>query len=104
MTPQEAIEWLEAIEEKYIHGGDNYFDEKRKIAINNAITALKKQIPKKPVIKTHKYIGSDDDFTNKYHCPVCNALMINEDTNGFFAGRKQKYCNCGQALDWSDKE
>jgi hypothetical protein len=66
--------------------------------------ALEKRIPKKPVIKTHKYIGSDDDFVNRYHCPVCNALIINEDTNGFYAGRKQKHCDCGQALDWSDTE
>ena len=73
-------------------------------AVLTAMSALEKQIPKKPVIKTHKYIGSDDDFVNKYHCPVCKALMINEDTNGFYAGRKQKHCDCGQALDWSDTE
>lgn len=30
MTTQKTIEWLEAIEEKYIHGGDELFDQKKK--------------------------------------------------------------------------
>lgn len=41
MTNEEAIKWLRAIEEKYIHGGDEDFDAKRKEAINLAIEALK---------------------------------------------------------------
>ena len=40
MTREEAIEWLKAIEEKYIHGGDDGFDAKRKEAISMAIKAL----------------------------------------------------------------
>lgn len=82
---------------------DKWTDEDKEHIIT-IMEALEKQIPKKPVIKTHKYIGSDDDFVNKYHCPVCKALIINEDTNGFYAGRKQKHCHCGQALEWSDTE
>lgn len=97
MTQQEAIVLLSQM---YLP----QFDDEEKEALTMAIYALEKQIPKKAVIKTHKYIGSDDDFVNKYHCPVCNALIINEDTNGFYAGRKQKHCDCGQALDWSDAE
>lgn len=82
MIPQEAINWLEAIEEKYIHGGDDYFDEKRKIAINIAISALEKQIPKKP---------KNREGTTYFYCPCCDSNNLNE------------YCpNCGQALDWSD--
>lgn len=66
--------------------------------------ALEKQIPKKLVIKTQNPIGSYNyNFSNQYYCPVCNALIIIEDKNGFYAGRKQKHCDrCGQALDWSD--
>ena len=90
MTPQEAVEWLEAIEEKYIHGGDNYFDEKRKIAINNAITALEKQIPKKVVQERLT------ETLKPNCCPVCNHrhydILV-------------PYCRfCGQALDWGDTE
>lgn len=62
------------------------------------------QTPKKPVIKNHIYIGTDDDFCIMYYCPACKSLLINEDTNGFYAGKKQKYCpDCGQGLDWSNE-
>ena len=40
MDNKEAIEWLKAIEEKYIHGGDERFDELRKEALDRAIKAL----------------------------------------------------------------
>lgn len=42
MTRDEAIEWLERIEERYIHGGDEAFDEARKEALRMAIEALEK--------------------------------------------------------------
>ncbi len=110
MTPEKAIKFLD--EEivrlegaPIINGCEMTGDWREHLEICKlAKAALEKQIPKKPVIKIHKYIGSDDDFANKYHCPVCNALIINEDTNSFYAGRKQKHCDCGQALDWSDTE
>ena len=88
MTPQEAIEWLKAIEEKYIHGGDDGFDEKRKVAINNAVDALEKQIPKKVIFQS--------EFEGLRYCPCCKVRFI---------GWGMKYCGeCGQALDWSDTE
>jgi len=40
MTREEAIRWLERIEERYIHGGDEVFDEARKEALHMAIEAL----------------------------------------------------------------
>lgn len=104
MTPQEALNVLSNTKFSVSNEAEEQKCRVYQAAFKTAIEALEKQIPKKPVIKTHKYIGSDDDFVNKYHCPVCNALMINEDTNGFYAGRKQKHCDCGQALDWSDTE
>lgn len=42
MDYKEAIEWLKAIKEKYIHGGDDEFDRKRKQAIETAIECLQK--------------------------------------------------------------
>lgn len=90
MTPQETVKWLKAIEEKYIHGGDEDFDEKRKIAINTAIEALEKQIPKKPTIKKSVKVNA---FTLK--CPNCEAVLQAD----------SPCCRyCGQALDWSDTE
>ena len=88
MTTQKTIEWLEAIEEKYIHGGDELFDQKRKIAISNAVEALEKQIPKKPTIKKSVKVNA---FTLR--CPNCEAVLQAD----------SPCCRyCGQALDWSD--
>lgn len=42
MTNSEAAKWLQAIKEKYISGGDEWFDEQRKIAIDLAIATLEK--------------------------------------------------------------
>ena len=86
MTIKEAIEWLIAIKDKYIHGGDEGFDEKRKQAIKTAISALEKQIPKKPIYKTEELFR---------FCPNCD----------FPLPLCFKFCNgCGQALDWGDDE
>ena len=43
MTNEDAIKWLVAIKEKYIHGGDEGFDEMRKEAIDTAIHSLNTQ-------------------------------------------------------------
>lgn len=103
MTPQEAIEWLEAIEEKYIHGGDDYFDEKRKIAISIAINALEKQIPKKATEEeNNRGIDISGEYDIDFHlcCPVCGAVVgtYEAGVNEYF----ENYCsNCGQAIDVS---
>lgn len=53
-------------------------------AMEKAIEALEKQIPKKPL--PHK------GWEGK--CPTCGVIFLDRTTN---------YCgNCGQALDWSD--
>lgn len=44
MDNEEAIKWLRAIEQKYIHGGDEDYDAKRREAIELAIKALGKDI------------------------------------------------------------
>jgi len=40
MSDKDVIFWLNQIEEKYIHGGDEGFDEKRREAIRQAITIV----------------------------------------------------------------
>ena len=42
MTNEEAIKWLQAIDKKYIHGGDESYDKQRHEAIMTAIDALEK--------------------------------------------------------------
>ena len=60
-------------------------------ALNIAIEALEKQIPKK--VKIDEGYGL---------CPICNHCIEDID---FISDNSHKYCDyCGQALDWSDTE
>lgn len=40
MTDNEAIAWIKSIKDKYIHGGDDDFDEKRKKSLDMAIKSI----------------------------------------------------------------
>ncbi|MBD5543772.1 MAG: hypothetical protein HDR01_05910 [Lachnospiraceae bacterium] len=84
MTEKEAIEAIEVI--KRLIGVSP--SERIVSAVNEAISALEKQIPEKPIT----YKG-----TNRADCPVCGAMV---------RGIKEPFgdwCSkCGQALDWSD--
>ena len=64
----------------------------------NAISALKKQIPKKPI-----------DAGWKHGCPNCGCAVGVNKHLGFayseYLEPNESYCcSCGQALDWSDTE
>ena len=74
-----------------------------KIVLNEKaiVSALEKQIPKKPtphkveIDKIRIGNGSWCKGTTLYKCPNCEE----------FTSRISKHCNnCGQALDWSDTE
>lgn len=59
-------------------------------ALEMAIQALEKQIPKKPLCIAN--LG----YTALWLCPVCERRIIRSDL---------KYCHqCGQKLNWSDEE
>lgn len=77
MTNEEAIEIIKiAIAEVEWNYPMDYA-----IAFENAISALEKQIPKKP---------KDDGWL---YCPICNRDVLLDHFT---------YCpDCGQALDWS---
>lgn len=83
MTESEAIETIQFD----LEIGGEIQSQVMHDAIDVAIQALEKQIPKKP------------DFTEDKEfalCPCCNGKGLLD---------KQKYCdNCGQKLDWSDEE
>lgn len=69
----------------------------KKIVLNEdfIVSALNKQIPKKPVSTTHNLL-------NGFSCPNCGLKILFEDKQGFITGNKQRYCdNCGQKIDWS---
>lgn len=52
--------------------------------MQNAINALEKQIPKKPIYK-------EFELGNYYECPICGDITLRD-----FCGK------CGQALDWEE--
>lgn len=68
-------------------------NHKKSNAIKNELTkieALKKQIPKKPILDTIYLSGLE-----WFRCPRCNHNNIEKNDN---------FChNCGQALEWSDE-
>lgn len=87
MTYEEAIKVLRVILDPY----DYPFCEKSKCyqydleAINKAIEALEKQIPKKPY--------------DTVHCPLCKIEVELQPIDT----EQVTYClHCGQAIDWSD--
>lgn len=116
MTLEEAIKALKYINLKRVH--PFYSWEEMAEVRNIAISALEKQIPKKPILKsgvsiTHINKGDKPhEWRNvqwqDWVCPEC----------GWFVGqrynatqckphdqRKCNYCNeCGQAIDWRDVE
>ena len=85
MTENEAIKELHEIRPR---GG--IIPQKRAEAIDVAINALEKQIPKKPV-KSENQVAR---YVNTYYCPICNL--------GITGTNIAKWCyHCGQKLDWS---
>ena len=87
MTPKEAIKILEAAKAEV----EWNYPLDYAIAIDTAIEALEKQIPKKPIS-----LGEDID-RDVGQCPNCKEII---DTYEDY-----KYCSdCGQAIDWRDEE
>lgn len=99
MTNQEIIEQLESLK---IHCEDFRDNEdcvwsKDVEALNGAIEALEKHIPKKPILR--RQIGLFTIYL--FHCPVCDDALISEWNKNI----ANPYCHhCGQAIDWSEEE
>ena len=96
MTNEEAIEIL-----KHEHDYAqllSYVNE----ALKMAISALEKQIRKKP-----KRVDKNSVFDGNWKmiCPCCGAMLMeritteNESHPVYY--NATKHCTCGQALDWS---
>lgn len=108
MTENEAIKELHEIRPR---GG--IIPQKRAEAIDVAINALEKQIPKKPILKhdvsvmhinrgnqPHEWKRLESD---NWHCPECDSFVGERVyvLSKVHDQRKKKYCdNCGQKLDW----
>ena len=93
MTFEEAKSQLEELiqdRKSFICGGDDEIYKADIEALKTAISALNKQIPRKPIEKSPWV----------YHCPRCDSRTIED---AFI--KKFKFCpDCGQALDWSDTD
>lgn len=100
MTAKKAIEFLRMHFEYLKERWKPYPDYNVLEAIRFAISAIEKQIPKKPR-KTDSYRGVLKKVY-AYVCPTCgNARLekyMNERQNTVFCW------DCGQKLDWSDEE
>lgn len=100
MTSQEAINVLE----KY---KDIPKSEIVKEAYTMAISALKKQIPKK-VISKELTVYSGGTRVLYARCPICKQsikIFDGHQNNKIFRRDEDVFCNCcGCALDWSDTE
>ncbi|MFW5670521.1 MAG: hypothetical protein ACOCM4_15070 [Acetivibrio ethanolgignens] len=84
MTNQEAIKTLKIAKAEV----EWNYPMDYAVAIETAIEALEKQIPKKPVKKSFiiPYEGINV-------CPSCKEPL---------GGKKYYCCECGQKLDWSE--
>ena len=93
MEAKEAIKRIE--EHNRIHSAKEYpFAIKITEALNMAVEALEKQIPKTPIIWEDKYYYSptpNDDWG--YECPCCGNRNIDY---------PEHHCICGQTLWWDD--
>ena len=82
MKSEKAIEALNEILD--VSGYSHYSNSREYIAVDTAIQALEKQVPKKPL-----------SIYGEYTCPMCEVTIAEKDD----------YCyNCGQRIDWSVEE
>ena len=93
MTFEEAKNQLEELmqdRKSFICGGDDEIYKADIEALQTAMQALEKQIPRKPIEKSPWV----------YHCPRCDSRTIEDAII-----KKFKFCpDCGQALDWGDTD
>lgn len=74
-------------------------------AINMAISALEKQIPKKPI-----RINKNKEFDGNWKkiCPSCGSMLTERITTPERSFPRHynytQHCWCGQAIDWTEGE
>lgn len=113
MTENEAIKKLNMLDEAL--NFQRYDADECSCALQMAIQALEKQIPKKPILCMNETSGMFVDYAdgqgeyktqmnNWWKCPCCKSIVgerilihkkrVNDQ-------RKKKFCeNCGQKIEW----
>lgn len=85
MNREEAIKWLKAIEKKYIHGGDEEYDNLRKIALHMAMESLEQ--PERKHGKWLPLVEADENgepYQVGFYCSECYNGEVYE----------PHYCSC----------
>lgn len=101
MTNEQAIRILEFMKSEMLLS----FDHDRKEALNLAISALEKQIPKKPI-----RINKNKEFDGNWKkiCPSCGSMLTERITTPEKSFPRYynytHHCWCGQAIDWTEGE
>ena len=97
MTESKAIELLEYIR-KTGNGEAPYVGCAQNIAIEMAINALEKQMPKKPI-----FDFNSSDTLSKFHCDCGKIIWVHHDIGTMDNNDAPNYCsNCGQKLDFGE--
>jgi len=98
MKPEEAIQAVKEVTGMSLPWNDRHYE-----ALQMALSALEKQIPKKPGYTKLMYKCNGEDIEiNHPECPYCR-------THGFLLWDAaipvdDKYCKrCGQAIDWEEE-
>lgn len=95
MTENEAIE---AMQFDLKVGGEIHSQVLRD-AVDVAIQALEKQIPKRPIFNHNL-----SDTLSLFHCECGNAIKVSHDIGIMDNSNAPNYCSkCGCRLDWSDE-
>ncbi len=81
MDEKKVREAIEIIKSNYPTSGYYMLCE----ALDIAVEALEKQLPKKPIEKGIHFVY--------YKCPNCNRILPID----------KNYCDCGQRLDWPEE-
>lgn len=90
MTNEKAIKWLESIDKKYIHGGDEWYDEQRHEAIKTAIKTLEERPQGEWNI-----LQKDDNGIHEIECPFCKYSKGGRFTNiGITFHELPYFCEC----------
>lgn len=96
MTEREAIKRIKECRNTPNFQPYIYMNE----ALNMAIKALEKQMPKKPIFNHNL-----SDTLSVFHCECGNTIKVSHDVGIMNNNNAPNYCSeCGCRLDWSDGE
>lgn len=99
MENREAINWLTRIRDRLMTTNSKQYE-----ALAIAISALEKQIPKKP-----KRIDKNATFDGNWKkvCPACGRVLVERITTPEESYPRlynyTPHCICGQAIDWEEE-